>query len=81
VAVVRNITGEALSLFRSDGQIVRAGKEVEIPDADFAGRAWPTSTWALVKKPSTKDYVDASADDAHVFVAKPTEETPVEEKS
>jgi hypothetical protein len=83
VAVVRNITGDDLSLFRSDGQIVRAGKEVEVPDEDFVGRAWPTSTWALVKKPTTKDHVDASSDDAHLFNPKPTEAPaePTEEKS
>jgi hypothetical protein len=80
VAVVRNIIGDDLSLFRSDGQIVRAGKEVEVADGLFVGRAWPKSTWAVVKKPA--DCVDVSLDDAHVFVAKSTESTaPVEEKS
>jgi hypothetical protein len=81
VAVVRNITGDDLSLFRSDGQVVRAGKEVEVSDGEFVGRAWPKSTWAVVKKPT--GFTDASTDDAHLFVPKHTTEPAeaTEEKS
>jgi hypothetical protein len=70
VAVVRNNTGDVLSLFTSDAPPVDPGDEIEVSDARFAGRAWPKSTWDLVKKPG-KDYVDASVDDAHLFVVTP----------
>lgn len=68
MAVVRNITQDVLSLFRPDAVPVRPGKEVEVVDADFAGRAWPKSTWALVKKPVGKGFVDVSIEDAYVFL-------------
>ena len=81
MAVVRNITKDALSLFTPEAPPVRAGKETDVPDADFVNRAWPKSTWALVKKPG-KDYTDASVEDAYVFVPTVvTEESTPEESA
>lgn len=68
MAVVRNITEDARSLFRADSPPADAGDEVTIPDETFADRAWPKSTWELVQKPGD-GYVDASIDDAYLFVA------------
>jgi hypothetical protein len=72
VAVVQNITADDLSLFSADAPPAKAGDEVEVSDARFVGRAWPKSTWKLVKKPA-KDYLDASTDDAYLFVDQPEE--------
>jgi hypothetical protein len=72
VAVVRNITNDDLSLSIPNAPVARAGKEAEVPDAAFVDRAWPKSTWTLVKKPG-KDYIDASTDDAVLFVTEPDE--------
>jgi len=71
VAVVRNITPDDLSLFSVEGSQVAAGKEATVPDEQFVNRAWPKSTWALVRKPS--GYIDASTDDAFVFIPDPDE--------
>jgi hypothetical protein len=70
VAEVKNITKDELSLFRADAPPVQPGDTVTVKDENFVGRAWPMSTWALVKKPG-RDYVDVSTDDAHVFIEKP----------
>jgi hypothetical protein len=67
VAVVRNVTSDVLALFRPDAPPVQPGDEITVSDENFAGRAWPKSTWAMVKKPG-KGYVDASPDDAHLFL-------------
>lgn len=77
MAVVRNITKDALVLSLPGFPTVGPNKEAEIPDADFVDRAWPTSTWKLVKKPSGKGVTDVSTDDALVFST--SETTPDEE--
>jgi hypothetical protein len=79
VAVVKNITDEALSLL--DGRSVEAGAEADIPNEQFADRAWPTSTWALVKKPG-KGFHDHSVDDAIVFLPADADEvSPADEEN
>lgn len=75
MAVVRNITQEAVSLWRPDDNIIGPGKEAEVADEDFVDRAWPTSTWKLIKKPTGKGYKDASVEDAVVFVSTQDEST------
>lgn len=64
MAVVRNITDDALAL--TSGATVGPGKEHSVPDEQFVDRAWPKSTWALVRKPA-KGCVDVSPEDAFVF--------------
>lgn len=73
MAVVRNKTGDTLTLFSPDAPPVDPGGEVTISDERFVERAWPTSTWEVVKRPDG-DYVDASTDDAHLWVAPAPEE-------
>lgn len=70
MAVIRNITSDVLSLFRPDAPPTFPGDEVPISDERFAERAWPKSTWALVEPPG-KGYVDASVEDAHIFLPAP----------
>ena len=70
MAVVRNNTDDVRSL--SNGQSVGPNKEIAVDDALFVDRAWPKSTWAVVKKPG-KDFIDASTEDAHLFVSEPDE--------
>lgn len=70
MAVVRNKTPDDLSLL--NGASVKADAELDVPDETFVDRAWPKSTWAIVKKPG-KDFVDASTDDAYLFVGKSDE--------
>lgn len=75
MAVVKNITPDDLSVGTPDGGLIaRAGKEVDVPDADFVDRAWPTSTWKLVKKPGKGRNV--SIEDAIVFTTEPAESAP-----
>lgn len=71
MAKVKNITGDVLSLFRSDAPPVDPGGEVTVRDEAFVGRAWPTSTWELVEPP--EGYSDASTDEAHLYL-EPDEE-------
>ncbi len=66
MAVVRNKTPDVLTLFRPDAPPVDAGSEVTVSDANFVGRAWPTSTWELVEPP--EGYTDESTDEAHIYV-------------
>lgn len=75
MAAVRNITKDVLALFRPDAPPAEAGDEVTVADENFAGRAWPKSTWALVKKPG-KGYRDASTDDAYLFLPADAGEPP-----
>lgn len=78
MATVKNITPDTKALFRADAPPVQPGDEVDVRDERFVGRAWPKSTWALVKKPA-KPYVDASTDDAHLFIEpEPAADTPEE---
>jgi hypothetical protein len=72
VAVVRNKTEDTLTLFQPDAPPVDPGGEVTIADERFVERAWPTSTWDVVEKP--KGYVDASTDDAHLWIEPTPEE-------
>ena len=74
MAVLENITPDTLAVAApgSPGKAVPPGGHLEVADADFADRAWPTSTWRLVKKPG-KDYLDASLDDAVLYVTEPEE--------
>lgn len=72
MAVVRNITSDARSVGSPDAPPAAVGDEVTISDANFVDRAWPRSTWELVKKPG-KGYVDASPEDAHLFITPPEE--------
>lgn len=74
MAVVRNKTPDDLSLL--DGASVKADAELDVPDDLFVDRAWPKSTWAIVKKPG-KGYTDASVDDAYVFTTEPDEDATV----
>ena len=67
MAVVKNITPDRLHLFSPDAPPIEAGDEVTLSDERFVGRAWPKSTWKLVKPPV--GYSDASTDDAHLWVA------------
>jgi hypothetical protein len=67
MATVKNVTPDALSIGSVSAPPVNPGDEVEIRDENFVGKAWPKSTWDLVKKPG-KPYVDASTEDAHLFI-------------
>lgn len=73
MAVVRNNTPDVLALFRPDALPVQPGGEVTVADENFAGRAWPKSTWSLVKKPG-KGFVDASPEDAYLYLPADAEE-------
>lgn len=77
MATVKNITPDVLALFRADAPPVQPGDSIEVRDENFADRAWPKSTWALVKAPA-KPYVDASTDDAHLFTLPAVEADPEE---
>jgi hypothetical protein len=70
VAVVKNKTGDTLSLFSPDAPPIDPGGEVTVSDENFAERAWPHETWELVEPPGS-GYVDASLDDAYLFVPAP----------
>lgn len=72
MAVVKNITPGVLSLFSTDAPPTQPDDEITVSDENFADRAWPKSTWSLVKKPG-KGYIDVSPDDAYVFTATPDE--------
>lgn len=76
MAVVKNITPDALSVFRSDAPPVQPGDEVTIKDRNFVGRAWPHATWELITPPADDfaDYVDDDTDDAYCFVLPEPEE-------
>lgn len=76
MAVVRNITPDALSVFRSDAPPCKGGDEVFVKDENFVGRAWPHATWELVTPPEGDyaDYADDDTDDAYVFVLPEPEE-------
>lgn len=76
MAIVQNITDLELSIFRVDAPLVFPGDKVTVRDENFVGRAWPKSTWALTKKPALDGYVDASTDDAWLWVEVTTEATP-----
>lgn len=71
MATIQNITADERSIFRADAPQVFPEDKVNVRDENFAGRAWPKSTWNLVKKPGA-DYIDASTDDAWLFYDKAT---------
>lgn len=77
MAVVKNTTPDRLHLFSPDAPPVDPGDEVTISDERFVDRAWPKSTWALVKKPG-KEYLDASSEEAHLFTSAVAEAAPAE---
>lgn len=66
MAVVKNKTGDTLSLFSPDAPPIDPGGEVTVSDETFANLAWPTSTWELVTPPD--GYADESHDEALLFV-------------
>jgi hypothetical protein len=68
MAKVKNISGDALSLFRADAPPVRPGDVVTVRDENFVDRAWPRATWELVEAPELDGYEDDDTDDAYVFV-------------
>ena len=72
MAVLKNITPDARSLFAADAPSLDPGDEAKVPDERFAGRAWPKSTWELVELPG-KGYLDESTPDAYVFNPKQPE--------
>src|SRR4051794_12652583 len=74
MATVRNKTRDVLALFRSDAPPVDPGGEVTLRDEVFVERAWPTATWEIVTAPALDGYVDASTEDAHLWVAAQPEE-------
>jgi hypothetical protein len=80
VAEVRNITSDELSLFRADAPPIQPGDTVTVKDENFVGRAWPKSTWALVKKPAKPFVEDTSVSDAYVYIEPEATEAPAEEK-
>ena len=77
MAVVRNITPDARSLFSADAPPAEPGDDVTISDARFVDRAWPKSTWELVEPPALEGYTDQSVEDAYLWAPEPViEETP-----
>lgn len=78
MAVVKNITPDALSLFASDAPPCAPGDSVTVSDARFVERAWPRSTWEVVEPP--EGYDDASTEDAYLYVPA-VESTPKRSKA
>ena len=76
MAVVRNITPDALSVFRSEAPPCQPGDEVTVKDENFVGRAWPKSTWEVVVEPEG-GYVDNDTEDAYCFVLPEPEDKPL----
>jgi len=74
MAVLRNLSGETLSLFRPDAPPIDADGEVTVRDENFVDRAWPKVTWELVSPPEVDGYVDASTDDAWQWLPAPEPE-------
>ncbi|WP_418063953.1 hypothetical protein [Pimelobacter simplex] len=74
MAVIRNTTADARSLFHMDAPPVNPGDEVTVRDENFVDRAWPKSTWDLVEPPEIEGYVDQSTEEAWLYVAAPFEE-------
>lgn len=64
MAQVRNISPNALLV---GDRVVGIDELLDVPDADFLDRAWPTSTWALVKPPTSGR--DISPSDATVWTS------------
>ena len=73
MAVVKNKTGDVLTLFRADAPPVDPGGEVTVRDEVFVERAWPTSTWEVVTPP--EGYADESTEDAYLYVPKPAKKS------
>lgn len=82
MAVVKNITPDARSLFSPDAAPLRAGDEATVADARFVDRAWPKSTWELVEPPTLDGCVDASTDEAYLYLLpEPVDAEPVTKPS
>ena len=75
MAVIKNVSGETLSLFRPDAPPVDADGEITVRDENFVDRAWPKDTWELVTPPEINGYSDASIEDAWLW--RPSEPTPM----
>ena len=71
MAVVKNITPDARSLFSADAPPAEPGDSVTISDARFVDRAWPKSTWELVEPPKLEGYTDQSVEDAYLWAVPP----------
>ncbi len=69
MAVVKNLTGDTLALFRADAPPVDPGGEVTVRDALAVGRAWPRRTWEFLEPPA--DHTDVGPDDAYIFEPNP----------
>ena len=67
MAVIKNISGETLSLFRPDAPPIDPGGEVTIRDEMFVGRAWPSDVWEIVTGPEVEGYVETPTADAAVW--------------
>ena len=80
MAVVRNITPDALSLFSPDSPAAQPGDDVTVSDEHFVDRAWPKSTWELVEPPTLDGYVEASTEDAYLWAPGSTEPAPTASK-
>jgi hypothetical protein len=70
MAQVRNISPDKLTV---GSRTVDKDELLEVPDADFIDRAWPTSTWKLVKAPT--GFVDQKVPDAIHFAVPVLPET------
>lgn len=71
MAVVKNITTDALTLFTPNAPPCQPGDSVTVSDARFVDRAWPKSTWDVVEPPTLDGYTDQSTADAHLWAAAP----------
>lgn len=79
MAVLRNISGETLSLFTPSAPPTDADGEITVRDENFVDRAWPKGTWELVSPPELDGYADASIEDAWVWL--PVTDAPVDLQS
>lgn len=66
MARIKNISGEALCLFRSDAPQINAGDTITVRDEVFVGLAWPTDIWEVVEAPV--DAVNVSSADAALYL-------------
>ncbi|WP_183092906.1 hypothetical protein [Nocardioides stalactiti] len=74
MAVIKNITPDALSLFNTGAPPVYPGDEVEISDEKFVGLAWSSDTWEIVVPPAVDGVVSVPLDDATLYL--PEDEVP-----
>lgn len=67
MAVIRNISGEVLTLFRADAPPVEPGDSITVRDEVFIDRAWPSSTWEVVTPPQVDGFEQVAVEDAHLW--------------